>query len=239
MLEVAGLCKRFGRLTVVDNLSTTVRGGECLGVMGPNGAGKSTFFDLLTGVTRADTGRVLLEGRDLTGQPPEARVRAGLTRAFQIPKPFATLSVRDHLVVAASSARGLRGAALEAAVDEVLERTGLAVRRDQLGGGLRLLDRKRLELAKALACGPRVLLLDEISGGLTEHEVQELVALIRSLKSPDLAILWIEHIAHALKAVSDRILMLHLGAKVIEDAPDVVTADERVRTLYLGAAHHA
>lgn len=239
MLEVAGLCKRFGRLTVVDNLSTTVRGGECLGVMGPNGAGKSTFFDLLTGVTRADTGRVLLEGRDLTGQPPEARVRAGLTRAFQIPKPFATLSVRDHLVVAASSARGLRGAALEAAVDEVLERTGLAARRDQLGGGLRLLDRKRLELAKALACGPRVLLLDEISGGLTEHEVQELVALIRSLKSPELAILWIEHIAHALKAVSDRILMLHLGAKVIEDAPDVVTADERVRTLYLGAAHHA
>lgn len=239
MLEVTGLCKRFGRLTVVDDLSTTVQGGTCLGVMGPNGAGKSTFFDLLTGVTRADAGAVRLNGVDLTGQPPEARVRAGMTRAFQIPKPFATLSVREHLLLAASAAQGLRGPALMDAVDQVLNRTGLTAKADHLGGGLRLLDRKRLELAKALACGPRVLLLDEISGGLTEHEVQELIALIRGLKSPDLAILWIEHIAHALKAVSDRILMLHLGQKVIEDAPDRVTDDPRVRELYLGAVHHA
>lgn len=239
MLRAEGLTKRFGALTVVDDLSVAVGGGEILGVMGPNGAGKSTFFDLLAGVTRPDRGTVRLAGRDVTAHPPEMRARAGLARAFQVPKPFASLSVREHLTLAAVAARGLRGAALKQTVDEVLERTELAPKAELTGGSLRLLDRKRLELAKALATRPYVLLLDEISGGLAEPEVQVLVGLVRSLRSPDLAILWIEHIAHALKAVSDRILMLHLGAKVIEDAPDRVTEDPRVRTLYLGAARHA
>ena len=239
MLEVRNLSKSFGSLTVVDDVSTAVAGGECLGVMGPNGAGKSTFFDLLTGTTRADGGSVRLDGGEIGGLAPEARVGAWLARAFQIPKPFATLTVREHLVLAAAAGQGLRGRALDRQVDEVLARTGLGDRAERTGGALRLLDRKRLELAKALATGPKVLLLDEISGGLTEHEVHDLVGLIRELKSPGLAILWIEHIAHALKAVSDRILMLHLGRKVIEDAPDRVTEDARVRELYLGAAHHA
>ncbi|SDO34932.1 branched-chain amino acid transport system ATP-binding protein [Lutimaribacter pacificus] len=239
MLEVSDLRKSFGRLTVVDGVSTTVAGGECLGVMGPNGAGKSTLFDLLAGATPVDGGTIRLDGRDVTGLPPEIRVQAGIARAFQIPKPFPTLSVREHLVLAASAGQGLRGAALAGQVDEALERTGLGDKAGRTGRELRLLDRKRLELAKALASGPRVLLLDEISGGLTEHEVHALVDLIRGLKSPGLAILWIEHIAHALKAASDRILMLHLGRKVIEDIPDTVTRDPRVRELYLGQAHHA
>jgi len=239
MLVVEGLGKAFESLTVVDDVSTTVNGGEVLGVMGPNGAGKSTMFDLLTGLTLPDRGRVVLDGTDVTRLPVEARVRAGLARAFQVPKPFGSLSVREHLVLAAVGGRGLTGAALVRAVDEVLDRTGLASKAALTGGKLRLLDRKRLELAKALATGPRVLLLDEISGGLTEAEVRDLIALIRSLKGPDLAILWIEHIAHALTAVSDRILMLHLGRVVIEDTPAHVTADPRVRELYLGAAHHA
>lgn len=238
MLEVTGLCKSFGALTVVDNVSTTVAGGECLGVMGPNGAGKSTFFDLLAGTTVADRGTVRLAGQNVSTLPPERRVHAGLGRAFQIPKPFSSLTVREHLTLAAVAGQNLDGAALKDEVEMVLERVGLHDRAEHRGGTLRLLDRKRLELAKALATGPKVLLLDEISGGLTEHEVHDLVTLIRGLKSPDLAILWIEHIAHALKAVSDRILMLHLGQKIIEATPDEVTEDPRVRELYLGSAQH-
>jgi branched-chain amino acid transport system ATP-binding protein len=239
ILRVEGLRKAFGALTVVQDLDTAVASGECLGVMGPNGAGKSTFFDLLAGVARADAGRVLIEGRDVTALPPEARVRAGLARAFQIPKPFATLTVAEHLLLAADAGAGLRGRAAEARTAEVLELTGLTALSGVRGGQLRLLDRKRLELAKALATGPKVLLLDEVSGGLTEPEVQSLVALIRRLQRPGLAILWIEHIAHALQATCDRIMMLHLGAKVIEDLPDRVIADPRVRALYLGVAVHA
>jgi branched-chain amino acid transport system ATP-binding protein len=239
MLNVAGLKKSFGALTVVDDVSTAVAGGECLGIMGPNGAGKSTFFDLLTGVTRPDAGSVALSGTDVTGHAPEERVRDGLARAFQIPKPFASLTVREHLVLAAVAGAGTSGAEARRIADEVLARTGLGAQAERTGNALRLLDRKRLELAKVLATRPRVILLDEISGGLTEHEVHDLVRLILDLKTPDLAILWIEHIAHALKAASDRILMLHLGQKVIEDSPEAVMADARVRELYLGSAHHA
>ncbi|PLS21241.1 branched-chain amino acid ABC transporter ATP-binding protein [Amylibacter cionae] len=239
MLEVRGLAKAFGALTVIDDVSVTVSGGQALGVMGPNGAGKSTFFDLLTGITPADAGQVCLNGTDLSRLSTEARVRHGLVRAFQIPKPFATLTVREHLILAATAGAGLdRKAALREA-DNVLERTGLTGLAAQTGGSLRLLDRKRLELAKTLATRPRVILLDEISGGLTEGEVHALVDLIHSLKSPDLVILWIEHIAHALSATCDRIMMLHLGRKVIEDTPDKVTSDARVRELYLGAVPHA
>ena len=239
MLRVAGLSKAFGALKVVRDLGTIVQGGECLDVMGPNGAGKSTFFDLLAGVTPADAGQVVIDGADVSALAPEARVRAGLGRAFQVPKPFASLTVAQHLLLAADAGGGLRGRAATARAEEVLELTGLTGLRQAKGGSLRLLDHKRLELAKALATGPKVLLLDEISGGLTEPEVQALVTLIRGLKRPGLAILWIEHIAHALQATCDRILMLHLGEKVIEDAPHVVTADPRVRALYLGAASHA
>lgn len=239
MLEVRGLRKSFGALTVVDDVSVTVSAGSVLGVMGPNGAGKSTFFDLLTGVTRADQGTVRLDGTDVSRQPPEVRVRAGIMRAFQVPKPFASLSVREHLLLAAVAGQGLSGRAAAQVVDRVLDQTGLAPKAMMTGGALRLLDRKRLELAKALATGPRVLLLDEVSGGLSEPEVQDLIALIRAIKTPDLAILWIEHIAHALKAVSDQIMMLHLGAVVIIDTPERVTNDARVRALYLGAAQHA
>lgn len=207
--------------------------------MGPNGAGKSTFFDLLTGTTPADTGTVKLGGQDISALPTEARVRAGLARGFQIPKPFASLTIAEHLRLAATAGAGLGARAAITQADDVMERMGLTDKADQTGGSLRLLDRKRLELAKALATRPRVILLDEISGGLTEGEVQALVALIQSLKSPDLAILWIEHIAHALSASCDRIMMLHLGQKVIEDTPAAVTADAQVRALYLGAAQHA
>lgn len=239
MLEVTGLKKAFGKLTVIDDVSTKVAGGEALGIMGPNGAGKSTFFDLLTGTTPADAGSVKLDGFDISALPTETRVAQGLARAFQIPKPFASLSVREHLELASVAGAGLGATEARHEAQAVMEQTGLAGLADKTGNSLRLLDRKRLELAKALATRPQVILLDEISGGLTEHEVHDLVALVVGLKAPDLAILWIEHIAHALKESCDRIMMLHLGQKIIEDKPDVVTSDQRVRELYLGAAHHA
>lgn len=239
MLDVSGLKKSFGSLKVIDDVSTSVAGGEALGNMGPNGAGKSTFFDLLAGATASDAGVVKIAGQDVSSAPIETRVGLGLARAFQIPKPFSSLTVRQHLVLAAVAGAGYSHKEAVEQAEQVMERTGLADLAEQTGGALRLLDRKRLELAKALATRPRVILLDEISGGLTEHEVHELVKLVLDLKTPDLAILWIEHIAHALQETCDRIMMLHLGQKVIEDKPDVVTSDPRVRELYLGAAHHA
>jgi branched-chain amino acid transport system ATP-binding protein len=239
MLEVVGLKKAFGALTVIDDVSVTVGGGVALGVMGPNGAGKSTFFDLLTGITPADAGQVYLDGMDISQMSTEARVHHGVARAFQIPKPFSSLTVREHLHLAAIAGAGLRDRDASIEADNVMERTGLTNLANQTGGSLRLLDRKRLELAKTLATRPRVILLDEISGGLTEGEVAALISLIQSLKTPDLAILWIEHIAHALSATCERIMMLHLGQKVIEDTPDIVISDPRVRELYLGTPAHA
>lgn len=239
MLEVSNLFKSFGALRVIDDVSFTLKAGECLGVMGPNGAGKSTLFDLLTGVTRTDSGSVALQGNTLDGLPPERRVPLGISRAFQVPKPFASLSVKDHLVLAAQAGGGLNTRTAQERATEVLHQTGLTPLQNELGGGLRLLDRKRLELAKALATRPKVLLLDEISGGLTEHEVAALIELVDSLKGQDYAILWIEHIAHALNAVCDRIMMLHLGQKIIDDTPSAVSQDPRVRELYLGSATRA
>ncbi|MEL7098496.1 MAG: ATP-binding cassette domain-containing protein [Pseudomonadota bacterium] len=239
MLEVTGLSKAFGALTVVDDVSVTVQGGEALGVMGPNGAGKSTFFDLLTGVTPADAGQVVLDGTDLTGLSIEGRVKAGIARAFQIPKQFASLTVEEHLHLAATVGAGASAAEAKDIAAGLIERTGLAALAGTTGSKLRLLDRKRLEFAKALATRPKVILLDEISGGLTESEVQALIGIVRDLKTPDLAIIWIEHIAHALSETCDRIMMLNLGQKVIEDTPDVVTNDPQVRALYLGDTEDA
>ncbi len=239
MLEVTGLSKSFGALTVVDDVSVTVKGGEALGVMGPNGAGKSTFFDLLTGVTPSDAGRVMLDGEDISALSVEARVVAGIARAFQIPKQFASLTVREHLHLAATAGARVSASEARRLTEELLDRTGLSALADTPGGKLRLLDRKRLEFAKALATQPKLVLLDEISGGLTESEVHALVDIVRALKTPDLAIIWIEHIAHALSESCDRIMMLNLGQKVIEDTPSVVTADPQVRALYLGEATDA
>jgi len=239
VLEVTGLSKSFGTLTVVDNVSVTVKGSEALGVMGPNGAGKSTFFDLLTGVTPLDAGRIVLDGTDLAGLSIEDRVKAGIARAFQIPKQFASLTVEEHLHLAATAGAGASKTEAKAIAHELIDRTDLAALAGTAGGKLRLLDRKRLEFAKALATRPKLILLDEISGGLTESEVQALIGLVRALKTPDLAIIWIEHIAHALSETCDRIMMLNLGQKVIEDTPEVVTSDPQVRALYLGEATDA
>ncbi|AUQ62745.1 ABC transporter ATP-binding protein [Phaeobacter inhibens] len=236
MLEARNLSKAFGGLRVIEDVSVTVAPGNCLGIMGGNGAGKSTFFDLLTDVTRAAGGSVHVAGRDVTGLDTAGRVRAGLARAFQVPRAFASLSVQETLYLAQHASHGIAPRAARARVEEILEITGLGPHSNSPGTALRLLDRKRLELAKALASDPKVILLDEVSGGLTDQETAEMVLLVKRLKEAGLAVLWIEHIAHALQEASDRIMMLALGRKLMEDRPEVVAADPQVRALYLGAA---
>ena len=185
------------------------------------------------------SGSVRLAGREIVRAPVERRVALGLARAFQSPKPFASLTVREHLELAGMAGAGLTRRRARDSASDLLERTGLAPLAALHGRELRLVDRRRLELAKALATRPRILLLDEVLGGLTEPEVREMTAIVGGLRAPALAILWVEHIAHALVSVCDRIMMLHLGRKIVEDRPEVVAADPRVRALYLGAAAHA
>jgi branched-chain amino acid transport system ATP-binding protein len=235
LLEVSGLSKRFGAVIVADQVAFTVEIGECLGVIGPNGAGKSSIFNMLAGTLPADAGTIRFDGNDVTRVPAYKRARAGIVRAFQIPQPFPKLTVYENLLVAAQYGAGLRGAAAEEWVVGVLREFGLADKAELLGGRLGLLDRKRLELAKAVASKAKLLLLDEIAGGLTEREVEELAALIVGLKREH-AVIWIEHIAHALRAASNRILLLHFGKKLLDGPPNEVLGSPVVKQIYMGLA---
>ena len=233
MLSVQGLCKSYGEIVVADEVAFELAAGECLGVIGPNGAGKSSLFNLLTGVAVPDRGSIRLAGQELVGLPAHRRARLGVARAFQIPQPFAHLSVYENVLAAASFGAGLHGDEAAASASEALQRSGLAARASQLAGSLPLLDRKRLELAKGMAARPKLLLLDEVAGGLTEREVQQMVDLVRELKSA-YAVIWIEHIAHALKAVADRVMVLHFGRKLLEDKPQAVLESAVVQEIYMG-----
>jgi branched-chain amino acid transport system ATP-binding protein len=235
LLEVSGLSKRFGAVVVADQVELAVESGECLGVIGPNGAGKSSVFNLIAGTLTPDGGTIRFDGKEVTRVPAYKRARAGIVRAFQIPQPFPALTVYENLLVAAQYGAGLTGGAAEEWVVAVLRNFGLADKAEILGGRLTLLDRKRLELAKAVASRAKLLLLDEIAGGLTEHEVEELAALIVQLKR-DHAVIWIEHIAHALRAASDRIVLLHFGKKLLDGPPAAVLNDPIVKQIYMGLA---
>jgi branched-chain amino acid transport system ATP-binding protein len=235
LLTVEGLTRRFGAITVADRVGFSLNSGTCLGVIGPNGAGKTSLFNLLTGALAPDSGRILFQGRDITALPLHARARLGIARTFQIPQPFDELTVYENALVAAQYAGGHKGAAAERSVRQALERTGLDRKAYTPAGGLQLLDRKRLELARALAATPGLLLLDEIAGGLTDPEVQQLIALIKELKTT-LAIIWIEHIPHALAACSDRVMVLHFGKKLMEGTPAGTMASPEVIEIYMGIA---
>ncbi|CAG1006827.1 MAG: ABC transporter ATP-binding protein [Rhizobiaceae bacterium] len=232
VISVEGLTRRFGAITVADNLSFAVGSGECLGIIGPNGAGKTSVFNMLAGAVRPQAGRIVLDGRDITDASQHARTLMGLGRTYQVPQPFGLLTAYENVLAAATFSRRSRGGEAEVA-RSVLVRTGLAARADVPAGSLPLLDRKRLELARAIALKPRVLLLDEIAGGLTEAEVAQLVALIRALK-PDLAIIWIEHVTHALSAVADRIVAINFGSRIAEGTPAEVMAHPAVLEVYMG-----
>ena len=234
LLSVEAVSKSFGSLKAVKSVSLDVPEGEALGIIGPNGAGKSTLFNLITGVQSADAGRVKLDGRDITRDSPQTRCRAGIGRSFQIPQPFENLTVFENLLVAATAAR--RKSEREAAdgAAAVLERAGLIGLANRRAGSLTLLQRKQLELARALATEPRILLLDEIAGGLTEAECNALVATIKDIRAAGTTIVWIEHIVHALIAVVSRLVVLDFGEVIAVGEPRAIMDSPKVREIYMG-----
>ena len=234
ILTLTDVSKSFGALKVTDDVSFTVPKGQALGIIGPNGAGKSTLFNLITGNIRPDAGTVTLMGRDVTRLPAMDRVRMGVGRSFQIPQPFEGLTVYENLAVAASFGRGGSEVAVTDDCVAILRDCALLHRANTLAGALSLLDRKRLELARAMATGPDLLLLDEIAGGLTEGECKALVATIKGLHAKGITIIWIEHVLHALTAVVERLLVLDFGRVIGIGAPDQIIASKEVREIYLG-----
>jgi branched-chain amino acid transport system ATP-binding protein len=234
LLQLDDVSKRFGALTVAEAISFSVGEGEALGIIGPNGAGKSTLFNLINGTIAADSGTVCFAGADVTRMPPMARCLAGMGRTFQIPQPFEKLTVFENLLVAGSfGARRSEADAYERCA-EILHDTGLIDKANVPAGGLTLLQRKRLELARALATEPRLLLLDEIAGGLTEGECLSLVATIRAIHAKGVAVIWIEHVLHALTSVVERLLVLNFGRVIGIGAPAEIMASREVKEIYLG-----
>jgi branched-chain amino acid transport system ATP-binding protein len=236
ILKLDNLTRSFGSLRAVDGISLEVAKGEALGIIGPNGAGKSTLFNLITGLLRPDAGLIAFDGRDIARAPPRARCIAGIGRSFQIPHPFENLTVFENLLVAAIHGRRQRERDVVDACADILERTGLIGFADRRAGALNLLGRKRLELARALAGAPRLLLLDEIAGGLTEAECGELVALVREINKSGMTIVWVEHIVHVLVAVVSRLVVLNFGRKIMEGEPRAVMASDEVKEIYMGIA---
>ena len=234
LLQAQGLAKSFGAVRVLHDVHFHVREGEVLGILGPNGAGKTTLFNLISGDLRSDAGTLTFGGRALKGEPPYGRCRMGIGRTYQIPRPYGGMTTFENLLVAATFGGGLSESEAYPLCARVLAECELAPRANKAAGGLTLLDRKRLELARALASQPRLLLLDEIAGGLTNEEGKELVALIRRIRAQGITIVWIEHVLHALLAVADRIMVLNFGEKIAEGAPQDVINDPEVKRVYMG-----
>ena len=235
LLSFEGVSKNFGALKVTDNLSFEVEKGEALGVLGPNGAGKTTVFNLITGGIAPDAGRIQFNGRNITKLTPHERCRAGIGRSYQVALPFEGMTVFENLLVGAMF--GDSGSSEREANDhcvELLDRTGLLDKANRMAGSLTLLDRKRLELARALATRPELLLLDEIAGGLTEQEAHALVDLVNDIRAQGVSIVWIEHVVHALLAVASRLLVINFGAKLAEGEPRAVMASPDVKRVYMG-----
>ena len=235
ILHVDGVAKSFGKLRVLEDVSFTVPTGQPVGIVGPNGAGKSTLLSIVSGSEKASEGKVILNGKDVTNLPPEKRTALGIGRTFQIPRPFGGLTVFQNVLAGATFGAGLHGREAEEKALEALDVSGLLPVSNQPAGGLPLLSRKRLELARALATQPNVVLLDEIAGGLTEAECDDLVVTIKQLISAGVTVVWIEHVVHALLAVVERIICLASG-KVVADGPsqEVMKSDE-VLQVYLGS----
>jgi branched-chain amino acid transport system ATP-binding protein len=234
LLRLTGVSKSYGALKVTDDISFAIEQGETYGILGPNGAGKTTLFNLISGDARPDAGAIEFDGADIATLAPHRRCIAGIGRSYQVPRPFGGMTVFENLLVGATFGGGLKEREAAGLCIDVLERTGLKRRANQLASTLTLLDRKRLELARALATRPKLLLLDEIAGGLTEPETHELVDEIRRVKEQGVTIVWIEHVVHALLAVADRLLVIHFGKHLAQGAPAAVMDDPEVKRVYLG-----
>jgi len=234
LLEVDNVSKSYGALKVTQKVTFSVKEGETLGILGPNGAGKTTLFNLISGDARADSGSIRFLGQEVGGLAPHRRCRAGIGRSYQVPHPFGNMSVFENLVTAACFGGQLPEQKAWALAAEILEKTGLKVHANKPAGGLTLLNRKRLELARALATKPKLLLLDEIAGGLTEHEAHELVDELKRIKAEGTTMIWIEHVVHALMSIADRLLVINFGEKLAEGEPTSVMNDPNVRRVYMG-----
>ena len=230
ILTMQNVSKSFGALKVTDAVDLTLIPGQALGIIGPNGAGKSTLFNLIGGSLPVSTGAIAFNGQDITRLSAARRCRMGIARSFQIPQPFVGMSAYENLLVAQT----FGGSSDRARCRDILVLTGLISKADRPAGTLTLLERKRLELARALATDPKLLLLDEIAGGLTEAECRSLVATIRSIHETGVSIIWIEHIVHALTAVVERLVVIDHGRIVADGAPAGVMADPMVQEIYLG-----
>lgn len=234
LLELKGVSKSFGSLVVADGIDLTVNKGDALGIIGPNGAGKTTLFNLITGGLLPESGEVHFNGQNVTRVPAEKRCFAGIGRSFQVPLPFEGLSVFENLAVGGAFGQGKTIAQVQDQCVEILELTGLINKANTLAGELTLLERKRLEMARALSTGPELLLLDEIAGGLTEMECDDLVATIQQVHASGTTIVWIEHIVHALMRVVDRIFVLNFGRKIGEGEPEAIMNSPQVQEIYMG-----
>ena len=239
ILQLRGLCKRYGAVVVADGLDFTVAPGEAVGVLGPNGAGKTTLLGMVAGTVAPDAGRIAFDGVDITRLSPERRCRGGIARSFQVPQPFGGMTVFENLLVAAVFGDGMRERDATVQCARLLDQCGLAAKANLRAGALTLLDRKRLELARALATRPRLLLLDEVAGGLTDLECQALVALVRAVNATGVAIVWIEHVVHALTAAVGRMVVLYGGRFIADGPPGEVMRSPVVAEIYLGIAADA
>lgn len=236
LLSLENLSKRYGALAVIDAVSLTVQKGEITGILGPNGAGKTTLFNLIAGTVKTDKGLVTFKGDDITDAGAAARCKLGISRSFQVPHPFNGMTVFENILVGAAFGRA--AADPESHALKVMELTGMKARANQLASSITLLERKRLEMARALATEPELLLLDEIAGGLTERECQSLLGAIRDVHASGVTIVWIEHVVHALLSVAQRLVVLNFGKLIADGKPDDVMKSKDVKSVYLGEDAH-
>ncbi len=236
LLALNNLNKRYGALVVTDGVSLDVAKGEIVGILGPNGAGKTTLFNLVTGTVQPNSGRVVFKGEDISNQDAATRCKQGISRSFQVPQPFNGMTVFENILVGATFGRA--NANPESHALQVLELTGMKAKANQLAGSITLLERKRLELARALATEPELLLLDEIAGGLTERECRSLLSAIRDVHASGVTIVWIEHVVHALLSVAQRLVVLNFGKLISDGKPEAVMNSREVKSVYLGEDAH-
>jgi branched-chain amino acid transport system ATP-binding protein len=237
LLELAGVSKRFGSIVVADSLSLSLRGGDAVGIVGPNGAGKTSLFSLISGDLSPNSGEVTFEGRPVTRLGTAERCRLGIARTYQVPRSFEHMTVFENVLVAAHRGGGLRGREASAFAARVLEETDLGDEANWPASRLGLVQRKRLELARALGSKPRLLLLDEVAAGLTEPEVAGLVEVVRRIRDQGVAVIWVEHVVRALIALVERLICLAGGRFIGDGEPRAVLASPAVREVFLGTSY--
>ncbi|MDE0304399.1 MAG: ABC transporter ATP-binding protein [Albidovulum sp.] len=234
LLSINGLSKSFGAVVVADETSFEVRAGEAVGILGPNGAGKTSLFNLIAGTLRPDAGRIEFADSDITETSAARRCKLGIARSFQVPQPFGGMTVFENALVGATQGADLSGREAESHALTVLQETGLLPKANVRAETLTLLERKRLEMARALSAKPTLLLLDEIAGGLTDAECGALIESIKRIHAGGTTIIWIEHVVHALLAVVQRVIVVDFGRKIAEGEPGRIMESREVKEIYLG-----